>query len=97
MILHRHAGAMRLYNESMELDPIPEDVRQFLISNFTDVRDEPRQGDRYVFSLKTSSGQLRQLKAHRNFFMYSEVVSQYLRNPDLVGQLENGDVEIVKP
>ena len=29
--------------------------------------------------------------------MYSEVVSQYLRNPDLVGQLENGDVEIVKP
>jgi hypothetical protein len=86
-----------VYDGSMELDPIPEDVRQFLMKNFTDVRDEPPQGDYYVFSLKTSSGPLRHLKVHRSVFIYSEMVSDYLRNEDLAGQLERGDVEIAEP
>lgn len=78
-------------------DPIPEDVRQFLTKNFADVRDEPRQEDWYVFRLRTSSGQLRRVKVHRNFFMYCKVVPEFLRNSDLVGQLEMGDMVIIKP
>jgi hypothetical protein len=81
----------------MELDPIPEDVRQFLRNNFSDILDEPAQGDYYVFSLKTSSGPGRHLKVHRNVFIYSEMVSEYLRKYDFVGQLESGDAEIAQP
>jgi hypothetical protein len=81
----------------MEADLIPEAIRRFLIKNFTDVRDEPRRGDCYVFSLKTSFGQLRHVTVHKNFFIHPEVVSAFLRNPDLVGQLERGDVSVRKP
>jgi hypothetical protein len=81
----------------MEPDPIADAFRQFLMKNFTEVRDEPRRGDCYVFSLKTSFRQLRHVTVHKNFFMYPEVVSGFLRNPDLVGQLERGDVSIPKP
>jgi hypothetical protein len=83
--------------ESMELDPIPEDVRQFLIKNFKDVRDEPAQGDYYVFNLKTNSGEPRTLKVHRNFFIYSEMVTAYLQEHDFVGKLEYGNHEIAEP
>jgi hypothetical protein len=82
---------------TMQIDPIPEDVRQFLIENFVDVRDERPEGDYYVFSLKTSNAQPRTLKVHRNFFIYSEVVNDYLKTQDLAGQLERGNVEIAAP
>jgi hypothetical protein len=39
----------------MEIDPIPEDVRQYLRQHFSDVKDELQQGDYYVFSMKTGS------------------------------------------
>lgn len=81
----------------MERDPIPEDVRQFLTEHFTDVRDEPAQSDYYVFSLKTRTGQLRQLKVHQRLFIFSELVTRYLREHDLAVQLERGDVEIAEP
>lgn len=29
----------------MEIDPLPEDVRQYLRRHFVDVKDEPAQGD----------------------------------------------------
>jgi hypothetical protein len=83
--------------DSMELDPIPEDVRRFLIKNFKDVRDEPAEGDYYVFSLKTNSGQPRTLKVHRNFFIYSEVVTAFLQEHDFVGNLASGNQEIAEP
>jgi hypothetical protein len=40
----------------MEIDPIPEDVREYLLQHFRDVKDEPSQGDCYVFSMKLPSG-----------------------------------------
>lgn len=80
--------------ESME-HPIPEDFRQCLIKNFRDVRDEPMQGDYFVFSLKTNSGQPRTLRAHRNYFIYSKVVTAFLQK--LVGDLERGDVDLEEP
>jgi hypothetical protein len=78
-------------------DPIPGDVRQFLIANFTDVRDEPTEGDYYVFSLRTRTGQSRRLKVHRRLFIFSELVPTYLKQLDLADQLERGDVEIAQP
>jgi hypothetical protein len=81
----------------MELDPIPDEVRQFLVKTFADVRDEPAQGESYVFSLTTSSGQLRRLKVHRQMFVYSGVISAYLQDYNFAAQLERGDVEITKP
>jgi hypothetical protein len=85
----------------MELDPIHEDIRGFLVEHFTDVRDEvleggPSQADRYVFALKTSSGQARRLSVHRNFSTFPATVSDYLREIDVAGRLENGDVELCR-
>lgn len=82
---------------SMEPDPTSDEARQFLLRNFADVRDEPAQGDFYVFGLKTNSGQTRHLKVHRRLFVYSGVISEYLQKHDFVGQLEGGDVEIIEP
>lgn len=81
----------------MEIDPIPEDIRQYLRQHFRDVQDEPSQGDYYVFSMKLLSGARRQMKVHRCFFLFPELVSAYLREHDLVAQLEHGNVEITKP
>jgi hypothetical protein len=81
----------------MQPDPIPEDVRQFLTKNFKNVRDEPAQGDYYVFSMSATSGHPRTLKVHRNLFIYSEVVTAYLLEHDFVEKLEHGNQEITEP
>jgi|HubBroStandDraft_2_1064218.scaffolds.fasta_scaffold392670_1 hypothetical protein len=81
----------------MEIDPIPEDVREFLRKHFRDVKDEPPQGDYYVFSMKLQSGELRELKVHRNLFVFSEVVSRYLEQFDFLAQLGRANVEIAEP
>ena len=81
----------------MEIDPLPEDVRQYLRLHFGDVKDEPAQGDYYVFSMRLQSGEPRELKVHRNLFAFSEVVTTYLAEHGLAGQLERGNVEIAEP
>jgi hypothetical protein len=81
----------------MEIDPIPEDIRAYLRKHFREVKDEQPQGHYYVFSLKSSSGQIRELKVHEQFFMYLNLVPDYLRDHDLAGQLERGNIEIAKP
>jgi hypothetical protein len=81
----------------MEIDPVPEDVREYLRKHFRDVKDEPSQGDYYVFSMKLPSGEPRELKVHRNMFVFSEMISAYLREHDFAAQLERGNVEIAKP
>jgi hypothetical protein len=85
------------YDGGMDVDPIPEDVRQYLREHFRDVTDEPSAGDYYVFSMRLESGERRELKVHRNIFMFSEVVRAYLQQHDFVGQLQRGDVVIAKP
>jgi hypothetical protein len=79
-----------------EADPIPEDVRRYLDQYFQEVKDELRQGDYYVFSLRLSSGEFRELKVHRMFFMFSESITDYLQKHDFAAQLERGNVEIAK-
>ncbi|MGA2269047.1 MAG: hypothetical protein ABSH44_11315 [Bryobacteraceae bacterium] len=59
----------------MEIDPVPEDVREYLRKHFRDVKDKPSQGDHYVFSMKLRFGERRELKVHRNIFLFSEVIS----------------------
>jgi hypothetical protein len=81
----------------MEIDPIPEDVRHHLRQHFSDVKDELPQGDYYVFSMKTGPGERRELKVHLELFMFSEVVTNYLRENNFAAQLERGNVEIAKP
>jgi hypothetical protein len=81
----------------MEIDPIPEDVREFLRKHFRDVKDEPPQGDYYVFSMKLQSGEARELKVQRDLFFFSELVSRYLEQYDFLRQLESGNIEIVEP
>jgi hypothetical protein len=66
----------------MEIDPVPENIRQSLRQHFRDVKDEPSQGNYYVFSLKLPSGAPREMKVHRNLFIFSELVSAYLREHD---------------
>jgi hypothetical protein len=68
-----------------------------LRKSFANVQDEPRQGDFYVFSLRTNSNQLRHVRSHERFFTCSEEVPEFLRNVDLVGQLQKGDVVIGAP
>ena len=81
----------------MEIDPLPEDIRHYLRQHFQDVSDEPRQGDYYVFLMKLNSGDLRTLKVHRDLFIFSSLVPDYLRNHNLASQLQHEDVEIARP
>ena len=81
----------------LETDPIPEDVRQYLRQHFRDVKDEPSHGDYYVFSVKLASGEPRELKVHRNIFVFSEMIRAYLQDHDFAAQLERGNVEIAEP
>jgi hypothetical protein len=81
----------------MEADPIPKDVREYLHQHFQEVRDELPQGDSYVFSMRVASGEYRELKVHREVFMFSEGISAYLMQHDFASQLEKGNVEIVEP
>jgi hypothetical protein len=81
----------------MEVDPIPEDVRQYLHQHFPNVKDEPSQGDYYAFSMKLPSGEPRELKVHRDIFIFSEMIAPYLQDHDFAAQLERGNVEIAKP
>ncbi|HEX3875348.1 MAG TPA: hypothetical protein VHW24_00070 [Bryobacteraceae bacterium] len=80
----------------MEVDPLPEDVRQYLRQYFTDVRDGASEGDYYVFSVKSSSGKRRELKVHFKLFFYSELVTAYLHENGFAAQLERGNVEITR-
>lgn len=81
----------------MDVDPIPEDVRQYLRGHFRDVKDEPSQGDYYVFTVRLDSGDRREIRVHRNVFVFSEMIPAYLRDNDLAGQLRQGNVEIAEP
>jgi hypothetical protein len=47
--------------------------------------------------MKLPGGIQRELKVHRKLFIFSELVSRYLKEHDFVAQLERGDVEIAKP
>jgi len=85
-------GTLWVYNSNMELDPIFEDVRRFLIEAFGDVRNETPQDNYYAFSFKTSSGQLRRLKVHRSFSTHPGTVSDYLRGLNF----EAGDAEVMR-
>lgn len=81
----------------MEIDPIPNGVRQYLRQHFQAVKDELPQGEYYVFSIRLESGERRELKVHRNIFVFSESIPAYLRDHDFAGQLRRSDVEIAKP
>lgn len=81
----------------MEIDPLPEDIRQFLRKHFHNVKDELPEGNFYVFSMKLTTGEIRELKVHRSIFTFSSLVPDYLRNHDIAGQLQRGNVEITKP
>jgi len=78
-------------------DPIAEDIRNYLGEHFLDVTDEPAQGEYYVFSMKLPSGQLREMKVHRKILIFADLVPAYLREHDLVAQLQHGNVEIAEP
>jgi hypothetical protein len=78
------------------LDPIPEDVRAYLREHFQNVHEESPEGDYYVFGVMVS-GSYRNLKVHRNFFMFADLVPRYLRDNDIAGQLQRGGVEIAEP
>jgi hypothetical protein len=79
----------------MELVPISDEIRQFLLDRFLDVRDEPPQEGYYIFSVKPHSSQLRHnLRVRKNVAVHPNGFLNYLRTHDFVGKLENSDVEI---
>ena len=80
----------------MELDPIPEGIREYLREHFQEVCDEAPEGDYYVFSVDVQ-GTRRYVKVHRNLFMFAELVPRYLRENTIAAQLERGNVEIAEP
>jgi len=81
---------------AMQIDPILRDISQYLEEAFGNVSEESPEGDYYVLSVIVS-GERRTLKVHRNLFIFADVVPGYLRNNDIAGQLERGNVEIAKP
>jgi hypothetical protein len=81
----------------MDIDPILDDVRRYLREHFEQVDDQPSQGDYFVFGLTLLSGHRRQLKVHRDIFIFSESIPAYLRECDFAAQLELGDVQITEP
>jgi hypothetical protein len=81
----------------MEIDPLPEDVRQYLRQHFSEVNDELPQGDSYVFSMKLASGERREIKVHRELSEFSGVIAAYLNEHNFAARLERGNVEISEP
>lgn len=81
----------------MEVDPIPEDVRRYLQEHFASVRDEPPEGNYYVFSMRLGSGERRELRVHRELFIFADLVPSYLQESDITAQLMKGNVVIAKP
>ncbi len=72
------------------------EVRTYLLEHFQEVKDEPSQGDYYVFGV-IAHGIPREVKVHRNVFMFADLVPRYLRDHDIAQQLERGNVEIAEP
>jgi hypothetical protein len=79
----------------MEIDQIPNPVREYLREHYKDI-DEAREGDSYVFGMAVN-GIRRELKVHRNFFMFPDVVSRYFQDTNLAQCLEHGNVHITEP
>ena len=83
-----------MYDSSMEIDAMLEGVRRYLREHFDEVKDEPPQGNSYVFSIKLPLGVPREFKVHRNMVTLSGCIPAYLQENNLAGQLEGSNVQI---
>jgi hypothetical protein len=82
----------------MQIDQIPEDMRQYLRAQFGDFREEVSPlPDYYVFSVGLPSNERHTLTVHRCFFMFPDHVRDRLSNDELARKLRNGDVKLAKP
>jgi hypothetical protein len=82
----------------MQIDRIPEDMRQYLRAQFGNVQDEASPlSDYYVFSVALPSSQRRTLTVHRYFFIFPDFVRSCLSDDKLAEKLRKGDVKLSKP
>jgi hypothetical protein len=78
-------------------DPLTDCVRTYLREHFGEVKDESPLGDYFVFSVKVD-GMPRELKVHRDLFVFADVIPEYLNSTDIARQLKTiGNVEIADP
>jgi hypothetical protein len=81
----------------MRSSPTPEEICRFLEEHFSDVIEGPQEGHFCVFHLKTRSGTPRSLRIHADAFIFGGRIARYFREINLVGQLDNGNVEFIAP
>jgi len=78
-----------------QIDPIYDDIRQYLRLHGEVIRDEFSRGNYHVFVVDVH-GTHRELKVHNNALRFPDTMTRLLEDSDIVRKLESGDQEIIE-